>query len=169
MIIRHKNENELIEKFKEIRQKEAGTIVHCSGVFDLTHPGHMLFFEDCERLGDILVVGVGSDANLQKRKPGRPIMNQAMRLKMVNSLKPVDYCFVGGYAKVEEPLGFLGAIFQALRPNIYVVNEDAFNISHRKELADKHNVELKVLERHCSPEFEQVSTTKIIEKIKNNL
>ena len=165
MIITHNNKEELLQKFAEIRKKEKGRIVHCSGVFDLTHAGHVLFFEDCKKLGDTLVVGVGSDINLKKRKPGRPIINQTMRLKMVDSLKPIDYSFVGGYASPENPLKFLGNIFEALQPDIYVINDDAFNIDERKIFTEKHGVVLKVLSRWCPPEFEEVSTTKLIEKI----
>ena len=43
-------------------------IVFCSGSFDLVHAGHVLFFEDCKKIGEILVVGVGGDAIIKKTK-----------------------------------------------------------------------------------------------------
>ena len=40
-----------------IREKHKNEkIAVCAGVFDLTHAGHILFFEDCKKYGDILVV-----------------------------------------------------------------------------------------------------------------
>ena len=42
------------------------------------------------------------------------------------------------------------------------------NIPYRKELCKKHNIKMVVLDRHCPKEYENISTTKIIEKIKNS-
>lgn len=156
-------------EFSDVREKHKDKkIVHASGMFDLLHPGHVLFFEDCKKHGDVLVVGVGGDSNVKQRKDsGRPIMNLAMRLKLVDSLKAVDYCFTNGHTPVAHPLEFLNVIFDQLRPDAYVVNEDASNIPYRREAAEKYGVEFVVLERSCPPEFENVSTSKLIEKIKN--
>ena len=43
-------------------------IVFCSGTFDLTYIGHIIFLEECKKYGDILVVGVGSDRVIKKYK-----------------------------------------------------------------------------------------------------
>ena len=95
-------------EFAALRKKfENKKIVYCSGMFDLLHPGHVLFLEDCKKQGDILVVGVGGDSNVKKnKKPGRPIMNHYMRLKLIDSLKQVDYCFLSGHAPLKHPLEF---------------------------------------------------------------
>ena len=154
--------------FKTIRDEHKDKrIVYCSGMFDLLHPGHILFLEDCKKEGDILVVGVGGDKNVKKNKnPGRPIMDEMVRIKLVDALKPVDYCFLSGHTPIHHPLEFLETVFNELKPNIYVVNEDASDIPYRKELSEKYNVPIKILERWCPPEFEGISTTTIIEKIR---
>jgi cytidyltransferase-like protein len=136
------------------REHSEKRIVFSSGGFDLTHPGHVLFFEDCKKHGDILVVGVGGDAIRRKEKgPGRPIFNEHMRLKMVASLKPVDYAFI---IRDDEPidhhLDSVKNVCKALRPDVYVVNQDAFDLPYRHAMARDLGIELVVLDRWCPPE-----------------
>ena len=144
------------------------TIVFCSGGFDLTHAGHVLFFEDCKKYGDVLVVGLGSDAarRSEKEDDGRPIINEIMRLKMISSLKPVDYAFVIEHLAENHKLDPLNKIFEVLRPDVYAINADASHIPYREELVKKFGAKLVVLDRWCPPEYENISTTKLIEKIK---
>jgi cytidyltransferase-like protein len=155
------------EELEEIREKfKDKNIVFCSGSFDLTHVGHILFLEDCKKLGDILVVSIGGDSLLKKRKSdSRPILNEKIRLKTIDSLKPVDYCFIEPPFNTSDTLLGLEETFKLLKPNFYVINKDASNIEYRKILCKKYNTNLFILERHCPSEFENISTTKIINKI----
>ena len=90
MIISYKNLASVRKKYPDKK------IVFCSGSFDLIHPGHVLTFEALKKLGDILVVAVGGDKDIAEIKgPTRPILNEDLRLKMVDSLKPVDYALAG--------------------------------------------------------------------------
>lgn len=141
-------------------------IVFCSGGFDLTHAGHVLFFEDCKKHGDILVVGIGGDAVRKKDKgDGRPILNEHVRLKTVASLKPVDYAFVINTMPIAHPLDPLIDIMKELRPDVYVINTDASHIPYREAFVKETGTKLVILDRVCPPEFEEISTTGIIEKI----
>lgn len=151
-----------------IREKHKNEkIVFCAGAFDLIHAGHILFFEDCKKYGDILVVMVGNDFNLRNYKgEERPILNQHVRLKMISSLKPVDYAFLDLDAPDKDFLAIIRSVFRDLKPDSYVVNTDAFDMPRRHELVKGFSTKLVILERTCPPEFEGVSTTKIIEKIK---
>lgn len=150
-----------------LRQKHAkDKIVFCSGGFDLTHAGHVLFFEDCKKHGDVLVVGVSSGAGRKKKGVGRPIQSQAVRLKMVDSLKPVDYVFINPDIPVSYNLEKIRYILEQLRPDIYVVNSDAPDLPYLQKISDEYGVKLIVLERWCPPEFEKISTTNLIEKIR---
>lgn len=65
-------------------------IVVISGGFDPIHSGHIDYFYAAKQLGDMLVVGVNSDAWLQRKK-GREFMPISERFSIVNSLKPVDH------------------------------------------------------------------------------
>ncbi len=141
-------------------------IVFCSGSFDLTHAGHVLFFEACKKLGDILVVNLGSDRALRLTKtPDRPIVNEHMRWKLVSSLKQVDYCFIDR-AKNSHMVDSLDVHFTALKPDIYAVNNDIKKLAESKAIARKNRTKIVILDRTCPPEFMAVSTTKIIDKIK---
>jgi len=162
-ILKRKNLPSIRKKHKD--QK----IVYCDGAFDLVHVGHVLFFEDCKQYGDILVVGLGSDALIKKNKgKDRPILNEKIRLKTVDSFKPVDYCFL-----IKDKIGKghklipLTRTFKKLKPNVAIFNEDAFDIPYRRKAAKKYGVKLVILPRSCPKEFEEISTSKIIEKIKN--
>ena len=141
-------------------------IVFCSGIFDITHAGHVLFFEDCKTYGDILAVAVGSDAIIRINKgPARPVLNEHLRLQMVDSLKPVYYCFIDAVSDCDNQLMIIDYVLDNLHPDVYVVNSDAFNIPYREEAAKRRGVKLVVLERWCPAEFEAVSTSGIIDKI----
>ncbi len=157
------------ENLPELRKKYEGKkIVFCSGCFDLTHAGHVLFFEDCKAQGDILVVMVGADAVIQRDKGvGRPILNEHLRMKLIDSLKPVDYVFTDRIISADAPpLLFIDWVFNALHPDVYVVNGDGFNMPYREEISKKYNINLRVLDRTRPPEFEKISTSGIIKKIR---
>lgn len=156
-----------IEELREIRKKYNNKkIVFCSGSFDLVHAGHILFLEDCKNNGEVLVVGVGSDEMLEINKgENHPILNEHIRLKTIDSLKPVDYCFLDIFSNKENPLNILDMAFENLRPDVYVINNDAFNILYRENISKKFNVKLIMLKRNCPKEFEEISASKIIEKI----
>ncbi len=149
------------------RKHENQKIVFCSGCFDLVHAGHVLFFEDCKKLGDILVAMVGSDAVIKRDKAkNRPILNEHVRLKIVDSLKPVDYTFLD-YIPPKTPhrLYIISQVIENLQPDFYVINNDAWDIEYRKRFCEKYKVPLIILKRKAPPEFDKISTSKIIEKI----
>ncbi|MDP3697466.1 MAG: adenylyltransferase/cytidyltransferase family protein [Candidatus Taylorbacteria bacterium] len=151
------------------RKHKDKKLVFCSGSFDLVHAGHILFFEDCKRLGDVLTVGVASDMMLRRHKgKGRPVLNQHVRLKTIDALKPVDYCFLDESTHRDHLLGVIEEVFKRLRPDIYVINQDTFDVEYRKMLAKKYGVKMKILKRTAPPEFENISTSKIIDKIKKS-
>ncbi len=159
------------EDLPAIREKYRNeTIVFCSGSFGLVHPGHVLFLEDCKRQGDILVVLVPCDENLRQAKgPQRLILNEAERLKMIDSLKPVDYVLQDEiFPSGADVLCRVDQALRELKPEKYVVNDDAFDIPYRREFAKRHNVELVVLGRmqNGRPEFNELSVSAIVKKIK---
>ncbi|MCJ2532807.1 MAG: FAD synthase [Candidatus Thermoplasmatota archaeon] len=68
--------------------------VLATGVFDIIHLGHLHYFEESKKLGDELVVIVATDNTARKRKH-EPITPEAMRLELVQGLKPVDRAVLG--------------------------------------------------------------------------
>ena len=143
-------------------------IVLVSGAFDLLHLGHVRFLDNAQALGEVLVVGGGSDVDVKRYKSkDRPFYNEEERLKSVAALEAVDYCFVT-YAPEEGKghfLDWLKHTFSHLRPDFYVFNNDTFDIPYRLELAGSHKVAVKILEDFYKVNGEALSTTKILERV----
>jgi D-glycero-beta-D-manno-heptose 1-phosphate adenylyltransferase len=74
------------------REKRNGRrVVFTNGCFDLLHPGHIRALELARELGDILIVGLNSDASVRKLKgPGRPVIPERERAEILAALEPVD-------------------------------------------------------------------------------
>ena len=66
------------------------TIVLITGGFDPLHSGHIAYFKAAKALGDILVVGVNSDAWLTRKK-GSPFMPYKERIEIVRNIVGVDF------------------------------------------------------------------------------
>jgi len=67
-------------------------VVFTNGCFDLLHIGHLRYLQQAKECGDLLFVGLNSDASVARLKgPERPITSQAHRAEMLLGLKPVDF------------------------------------------------------------------------------
>ncbi|GAB4242799.1 MAG: D-glycero-beta-D-manno-heptose 1-phosphate adenylyltransferase [Acidobacteriota bacterium] len=67
-------------------------LVFTNGCFDLLHPGHVRYLAAARRLGDLLVVGINSDASVRRLKgAGRPVQPERERAEVVAALRTVDY------------------------------------------------------------------------------
>ncbi len=70
-------------------------IVFTNGCFDILHAGHVLYLEKARALGDILILGLNSDASIRRLKGmQRPIVNQEARALVVAALAAVDYVVI---------------------------------------------------------------------------
>src|SRR5215510_11890017 len=66
-------------------------IVFTNGVFDLLHPGHVRYLQAARAHGDVLIVGLNSDASVRRNKgPERPINPEAERAEVLEALECVD-------------------------------------------------------------------------------
>ena len=99
-----------LEKIRALHQNKK--IVHCHGVFDLFHNGHLHHLQSAKEYGDILVVTVTPDIFVNKG-PLRPAFNQNKRAKMLAALELVDYVAIN-INKTAVPA------IQLLRPNYFV-------------------------------------------------
>ena len=79
--------DELADTLRVLKD-QGNIVVHCHGVFDLLHPGHIQHFEAAKREGDILIVTVTPDEYVG-RGPGRPVFNQRLR---ADGLRPQVLC-----------------------------------------------------------------------------
>lgn len=70
-------------------------IVFANGVFDLLHVGHVRYLQAARAEGDVLVVGINSDASTRKLKgEGRPILTERARATLVAAIAAVNYVIV---------------------------------------------------------------------------
>lgn len=107
---------EALAKTLERERARGRRIVHCHGVFDLLHPGHIRHLEAARREGDLLVVTITPDRFVNKG-PGRPVFNQRLRAESVAALVPVDHVAITDSPTAVEAI-------RALRPAVYVKGGD---------------------------------------------
>lgn len=89
-------------------------VVFTNGVFDLLHAGHVAFLQRARELGDVLVVGVNSDAGAAALKGrGRPINGERERLSVVASVAGVDHALLFDGLTAET-------VIRVLRPDVFV-------------------------------------------------
>ena len=85
-----------IDLSERLRAPRSEVIVFTNGVFDLIHRGHVEYLSAARSMGDVLVVGVNSDASVRRLEKGRgrPLVGQADRAIVLAALHCVDYvCF----------------------------------------------------------------------------
>jgi cytidyltransferase-like protein len=87
-------------------------IVHCHGVFDLLHIGHIRHLEQARHMGDVLIVTVTPDRYVEKG-PGHPAFTEGLRAEAIASLNCVDYVVINRWPTAEETL-------RLLKPDFYV-------------------------------------------------
>ena len=93
-------------------------IVFTNGCFDIMHVGHVRYLADARSRGDMLIVGLNSDASVRMIKGDRrPIVRQDNRAEVLASLACVDHIVI---FKEPDPL----LLIQALKPDILVKGED---------------------------------------------
>lgn len=99
--------------------KEAGqTLVLTNGCFDLLHAGHIYALEQAARYGDVLWVGINSDASIKRLKGAkRPIYPQDERLYMLNALECVQGVFIFDGNDLAQEM-------QLIKPEVYVKSGD---------------------------------------------
>lgn len=86
---------EEIARIAERLRQEGKRIVTTNGAFDVLHAGHLAALQDAKRQGDVLVVGLNSDASIRQYKGnGRPLNRQDDRATLLAALNPVDFVVV---------------------------------------------------------------------------
>jgi len=93
-------------------------MVFTNGCFDLIHVGHVRYLSSAKQLGDILVVGLNSDASVRQLKgQGRPLNPETDRAEVLAAMKPVDHVVIFNEARVDR-------LVTVLRPDLYVKGGD---------------------------------------------
>ena len=141
----------LIESLKAQGKK----VVFTNGCFDILHVGHLRYLEQAREQGDLLVVGVNSDASVKRLKgPTRPINSELDRAEMLAGLKAVDYTVI---FTEDTPV----EIIDELKPSIHVKGGDY----KKEDLPETEVVERNGGEVRILMLVDGKSTTSVVNKI----
>lgn len=140
----------------EYLREQGKRIVFTNGCFDLLHAGHLSSFNQAKAMGDVLIVGVNSDASIKRIKgENRPIIDEDNRIAMLSALECIDYV-----VKMEEDNPV--RLIEIIQPDIAVKGEDWRNkVIPEKEIIESYGGEMKFIKLS-----DGLSTTAIIEKIR---
>ena len=112
---------ESLAKIVKTEKEKGKKIVHCHGVFDLLHIGHIRYLEQAKKMGDILVVTLTPDHFVDKG-PHRPAFKNNLRAEAIASLSCVDYVSINSWPTAEETL-------RLLKPDFYVKGSEFKNLT----------------------------------------
>lgn len=148
-------DKEFGKQLVEILKSQNKKVVFTNGCFDILHVGHLRYLNEAKKQGDVLIIGVNSDASVKRLKgESRPINNQFDRAEMLNGLKAVDYTVIFEEDTPEE-------LIATLKPSIHVKGGD-----YKKEdlpetkIVESYGGEVRILSF-----VEGKSTTNIVKKI----
>ncbi|MBD1401022.1 bifunctional D-glycero-beta-D-manno-heptose-7-phosphate kinase/D-glycero-beta-D-manno-heptose 1-phosphate adenylyltransferase HldE [Pelovirga terrestris] len=138
------------------RERQLGRkIVFTNGCFDLLHVGHVKYLQKARNLGDLLILGLNSDASIRRLKGSkRPLISEEERAHLLAALKCIDYVVV---FNDDTPL----ELIHVLRPDILVKGGDySPDDVVGKELVESYGGRVDII-----PFVDGKSTTNIIERI----
>lgn len=144
-----------LENFRQSHSQQK--IVFTNGCFDILHRGHVQYLREAAEMGDLLVVGLNSDASVKRLKgETRPINGELDRAEMLCALEFVDYVAI---FQEDTPL----EIIKIIQPDILVKGEDYKGeyVVGTKEVEERGGKLILV------PFLKGRSTTDIISKISN--
>lgn len=142
------------------RERKSGKkIVFTNGCFDLLHVGHVRYLRRAKALGDILVVGLNSDASVKRLKgQSRPITHEKDRAEVLGALGFVDYLVLFAEETPER-------LIHALRPDFLVKGGDW----KKEDIVGSGFVESYGGKVRSLPFVKGFSTTILLKKIKQAL
>jgi D-beta-D-heptose 7-phosphate kinase / D-beta-D-heptose 1-phosphate adenosyltransferase len=131
-------------------------VVFTNGCFDLLHVGHVSYLAEARALGDMLVVGLNSDASVRRIKgPARPVIGERDRATLLAALAAVDYVVIFDEATPHN-------LLHRLRPDVLVKGG-----TYAPDEVVGHEVVTAYGGQVCVVGLvDGVSTTKIVESLK---
>ena len=130
-----KSLEELAILLEELREDAPRRVVHCHGVFDLLHIGHIRYLQSARGLGDVLVVSLTRDEFVGKG-PHRPAFPEQLRVDALAALDCVDYVMVNEWPTATE-------VIRRLKPDIFAKGAE-FRNRKTPELIEEEAVAAEV-------------------------
>ena len=146
--------SELVEIVRE-RRALGHRVVFTNGCFDLLHRGHTRLLQQAREFGDLLIVGLNSDASVRRVKgPPRPVLSEEERAEVLSALASVDYVVF-----FDEPDP--GSTIAALQPDVLAKGADWA----KDQIVGRETVEGRGGRVVTIPLVEGSSTSGIIDRI----
>jgi D-beta-D-heptose 7-phosphate kinase / D-beta-D-heptose 1-phosphate adenosyltransferase len=140
----------------ESRRRLSQRVVFTNGCFDVLHAGHVQYLQEARAQGDLLVVGLNSDASVRALKGnGRPVNSVESRAQVLAALQAVDYITVFDESTPLE-------LIQTLRPDVLVKGADY----RKEEVVGGKFVESYGGRVHLAPLRAGHSTTQLLQKLR---
>lgn len=144
-------DNKLDKRVKAERGRKRCVVTGC---YDWFHSGHIRFFEEASRYGDLYVI-IGHDANVRLLKgEGHPFFPQEERLYMVQAVQYVTKAYIStgkGWLDAEPEI-------DVIQPDFYVVNEDG-DKPEKRDFCKCKGIEYVVLTRAPKKGLEKRTST----------
>jgi len=147
----------LRERVDIVRERRAlgHRVVFTNGCFDLLHRGHTRLLQQARELGDLLIVGLNSDASVRRVKgPSRPVLSEEERAEVLSALASVDYVV---FFDDPDP----GSTIAALQPDVLAKGADWA----KDQIVGRETVEGRGGRVVTIPLVEGSSTSGIIDRI----
>lgn len=128
-------------------------IVFTNGCFDIIHQGHIHILAQARSLGDVLIVGLNSDASVSRLKgPTRPLQNQNTRAEVLAAMQLVDAVVL---FEEDTPLNLI----ETITPQVLVkggdyIKEDIVGYNHVIQHGGTVEV-IPLVEGHSTTEIER--------------
>lgn len=154
------NWNELLSR-RRVCSAKGLIVVFTNGCFDLLHVGHVRCLKAARHLGDVLIVGVNSDASVRRQKgPDRPVRPAGERLEILAALECVDYVLPFDEDTPE-------AVIAALQPDVCCKGSD-YAPPHGKPLPESAVVMSYGGRFEFIPLVPHTSTSLLLDSIQNH-
>jgi rfaE bifunctional protein nucleotidyltransferase chain/domain len=147
-----------LQNLHEQLSQKGKKIVFTAGSWDLIHAGQCRYLEKARGYGDVLVVGVSSNAAIKQVKgPNKPILDEKIRAEMLTFLRSVDFVTILPEPSCTPTLGLL-------KPDVYItVKEDwtkDYKGSKEYKTVNRYGGVVEVVDRQSTA----ISTTKIVQR-----
>jgi D-beta-D-heptose 7-phosphate kinase/D-beta-D-heptose 1-phosphate adenosyltransferase len=146
-----------LKSIVERLRRDGKRVVWTNGCFDILHVGHITYLLRARKQGDVMIVGLNSDASVRENKgPDRPVVNEQDRAVVLSALECVDYVTIFD-DKTPMPL------LDALKPDVYAKGGDYTIdtiVQEERRLVEGYGGSIAII-----PGLDGQSTTNIINKI----
>jgi rfaE bifunctional protein nucleotidyltransferase chain/domain len=143
-----------VEQKRRVWKSAGEKVVMTNGTFDLLHAGHVGYLEWSRQQGDRLIVGLNTDASIQRIKgPKRPLVEEPHRATLLAGLESVDAVVL---FDEDEPKELISKIL----PDVLVKASDWSHYVSGADIVEAHGGEVRL-----APMLDGVSTSALLDKI----